>query len=410
LTEGVDFTAGTSNDATAESLKDAIHALSGYTATRSGAVVTVVNATSGRAGNAKTLSTNATAGITFSENSRLMGGKDEGTITVGTNALVQGTDFTASTDEDTTAESIKDAIHALTGISATRTGDTVDIEASAVGVAGNVALSATWDNMNVAGLTLSGSALTGGVDEGTVTFGTDVLTQGSGADFEAVTSNTATADNLKTAIDAISGYTATINSVDDTIIDIVADAEGLAGNVVTTTNAPLAVEVTQMSGGADYFYSDVFEYEQVSNSAITAELKVSSLTGAGAKVDCAIEVSIDKENWVEVYNFDTISANGSQMATITEILNFARFKYSVTGTADVEVKAMTSMFGGDNDVMTTPVDGEYTVTADIPAGADEAISDVSVNFAYLDVQAPLTNTASVVVGGVTLVQELQRDL
>lgn len=59
LTEGSDWTAATSNDATATSLASAIDALSEVTASATGAVVTIVAATPGTAGNSITLSTDA---------------------------------------------------------------------------------------------------------------------------------------------------------------------------------------------------------------------------------------------------------------------------------------------------------------------------------------------------------------
>jgi hypothetical protein len=405
LTEAVDFTAGTSNDATAESLKDAIHALAGYTATRSGAVITVVNATAGRAGNAKAMSSNAAAGISFSENSRLMGGKDEAVIKVGANTLTQGTGFTAGTSNAVTAESIKDAIHALTGITATRTDETINIEMSAVGVAGNIAISATWDNMSVSALELSGATLTGGRDEGTITVGTDVLTQGT--DFTSATDEDTTAESIKDAIHALSDISAT--RTDDTV-DVVADSAGLAGNLAISSNSA-GVEVSGMSGGADYFYTGgTFDYDTVDNSSITITAEVTAITHdtpSTGRVNVVVEVSDNKKDWEAVYQFDSFGAVGSQTATITEIKRFARFRHSVSdATADVSIRAITSQFGGDVDKMSTEVKGDYTILDDGTGSADVpvALSVDSANFDYLDVQAPLANTGVVTLGDIELVQ------
>jgi hypothetical protein len=98
LTAGVEYTASTSNDATAESLKDAIHALSGVSATRTNAVVNVVADAEGTAGNAITMST------TFSSNLVLSGA----TLSGGTDAwscAVSGTGSTAQVTVNGTAVS-----------------------------------------------------------------------------------------------------------------------------------------------------------------------------------------------------------------------------------------------------------------------------------------------------------------
>ncbi len=60
------------------------------------------------------------------------------TVTIGTNVLEEGSgkDFEAATDNATTAESLKDAIHALSGITATRSTATITVKATA-GTAGN---------------------------------------------------------------------------------------------------------------------------------------------------------------------------------------------------------------------------------------------------------------------------------
>lgn len=73
LTEGTNFTAGTSNDATATSLASAINALANVNAAAVGNVITINADAIGTAGNAYNLLTNATAGITLS-GATLLGG------------------------------------------------------------------------------------------------------------------------------------------------------------------------------------------------------------------------------------------------------------------------------------------------------------------------------------------------
>lgn len=65
-TEGSDWTAATSNDATATSLATALDAIAGFDASAVGNVVTVYWTTPGTAGNAKTLATSDAVNLTIS--------------------------------------------------------------------------------------------------------------------------------------------------------------------------------------------------------------------------------------------------------------------------------------------------------------------------------------------------------
>jgi len=66
LTEGVDWNAATDNDTTATSLASAIDGIAGYSASATGAIVTIYYETPGTGGNAKTVATNAVSGLTLS--------------------------------------------------------------------------------------------------------------------------------------------------------------------------------------------------------------------------------------------------------------------------------------------------------------------------------------------------------
>lgn len=81
------------------------------------------------------------------------------TITVGADTLTEGVDFTAETDNDTTATNIAAAIDALTGVNSSATDNVVTINADAVGTGGNAKV---LETNAVAGITLSGATLTGG--------------------------------------------------------------------------------------------------------------------------------------------------------------------------------------------------------------------------------------------------------
>lgn len=488
---GTDWTAGTSNNATATSLASALDAISGVTATAVGAVVTVVADLEGLAGNLIAISTDATSGITIPE-AHLLGGKEQGTVTVGADVLVQGTDFSAATSNAVTAENIKVAVHALTDYNATRSTATVLVVAAVVGEAWNVDVSVSPS----AAATLSSDTLVGGVDEGVVSFGATDLTQGS--DFDALTSNAATATSLASALDGISGYTATVDGEDDTLINIVADTAGDAGNELISTNADGSLTITTMAGGADYFYSDTLETGLDDNSAVTMKLEVLTLTGnafgsgtativdytslagktvtvgasvltegvdwdavtsnnatatdlaaainalplvnavavgavititaaaaglagnlalatngaaaltvsgatltggADAKVNGFVDVSSDKDDWDMIYEFDTLTSASERMATLTEILNYARLRIEVlNATATVKVTGLGSNFSGDGEQVDAVIEGSFTVPASLPA----ALSDDSINFKYIDIQASVDNVADITLGALVL--------
>jgi len=80
LTEGVEWTAATSNEATATSLAAAIHALANVNAAAVGAVVTVTAATAGIAGNSIGLATNGGSDLT-------LGGLSGGNLSGGADAV-----------------------------------------------------------------------------------------------------------------------------------------------------------------------------------------------------------------------------------------------------------------------------------------------------------------------------------
>lgn len=84
------------------------------------------------------------------------------TITVDGTALVEGVNWTAATDNDTTAGTLALAIDGLVNVSASSTGAVVTITAAATGTAGDSITLVTTHMTNAA---ISGPNLTGGVDE-----------------------------------------------------------------------------------------------------------------------------------------------------------------------------------------------------------------------------------------------------
>lgn len=91
LTEGTDWTAATSNEATATSLESAIEAVTGINSSADGAVITISSATRGSAGNALTLATSDAVNLEIS-GGLFTGGTDAFSCTIsGTGSNAQYT-------------------------------------------------------------------------------------------------------------------------------------------------------------------------------------------------------------------------------------------------------------------------------------------------------------------------------
>lgn len=84
------------------------------------------------------------------------------TITISGTAFVEGVDWTAATDNPTTADTLASAIDTLTNVNATSSGNVVTITAVAAGTAGNAITMATTHITNAA---ISGPTLSGGLNE-----------------------------------------------------------------------------------------------------------------------------------------------------------------------------------------------------------------------------------------------------
>ena len=166
LTEGVEWTAATSNVATATSLAGAITTATATTLSTGsaiGAVVTVTANTSGAVGNNITLVTNDAVHLTVS-GATLSGGQNTAIVTVNGIALTQGVQWTAATSNSVTAASLASAITTATATTlstGSALGNVVTITANAVGLAGNTITLTTSNSVNlpVTGVSSSASPL-----------------------------------------------------------------------------------------------------------------------------------------------------------------------------------------------------------------------------------------------------------
>jgi len=388
-TEGVDFTAATSNEATATSLTSAIDAgEANFSAAAVGAVITVDADTVGVAGNVA-MSSDAGVNITFSA-ATLEGGTDHSTLTVDGNALVQGTDFTAETSNDVTATNLAAAIDLIAGYSAAAVGAVVTITYDTVGVAGNAKAISTNDATN---LTLSGATLAGGIDHGTVTVNATVLVQGT--DFTAETDEDTTATNIAAAIDLIAGYTSTATTA---TVSILVDAAGTAGNVALETNKPsdLTLSGATLAGGLAATYTDAFEVynDKEGFDFIDYVATISAVTANGVTI--TPQVSYDKGTWIDRTALTEITANGSVEDTISTPKAFVRWKIVLSGAPlTVQIQAATQR----GERLATPRQGNKDVAV---AGTAVALSATPIFAKKVYISMKSTNVGKVFVGGVAV--------
>lgn len=122
--------------------------------------------------------TNIIPGATFATGSLTVvnySGLAGDTCTLDATVLTEGVEWTAATDNDTTAASIASAINtASIGFTATAVGAVVNIVADSAGSAGNVALASS----DLTNLSRSGATLTGGTDGITLAALTSIATDG----------------------------------------------------------------------------------------------------------------------------------------------------------------------------------------------------------------------------------------
>ena len=102
-------------------------------------------------------STFATGTVTVVDYTDLAGA----TLTVNGTALVEGVDWTAAVDNDTTAASLELAIEAVTNINSSATGAAITVTYAVAGTVGNAAGLVSSEPVS---LTVSGATLTGGED------------------------------------------------------------------------------------------------------------------------------------------------------------------------------------------------------------------------------------------------------
>lgn len=246
LTANVDFTAETSNDATATNLATAIAALDNVTASAVAAVVTVTADNEGTTANAYNLLTSNVAAATASG----------GTMTGGVNGdtvIVNGSTFTCvasspGANEFSSITELEVLCEAVADVNASENGTVVSLVSATAGAAGNSKTLALGGS-NAGSMSISGATFTGGYDNLTINVNGNALVQGT--NFTAETSNAVTATNIAAAIDGLAGFTATADGVIITLKDATRGTAGNADTLTTSSTAAATVSAATLSGGVD---------------------------------------------------------------------------------------------------------------------------------------------------------------
>ena len=392
--EGVDFTAETSNDVTAGNLATAIDGgAQGAAAVTD--TVTVTAATAGEAGNSIDLATSDATNAPVS-GATLTGGQDHASFTLNGTTVVQGTDFNAASDNDTTASNLATALDAATNVSAAAVGAVVTATADARGTTANAYV---FTQDVTGGSSISGSGtLAGGVNGDTVlvdgTTCTCVVGTAGANEFSDIT-------ELEALVEAVSG----VNSTEDgTTVSITADAPGTAGNAITLalggSNAgDMAISGATLTGGVASSTSDVFDTydDEGAAGSIAVIVDIDSKTGTPSLV-ITPQVSTDKVNWIDRDPLPALTATGVTEKVVREPMEHLRFKYELTGTGSPTVtgtiKAVPS-----KDIEETP--GAFTADqVDVPsAGTAVQLSATSVPIESVIIKALAGNSGMIYVGG-----------
>jgi hypothetical protein len=407
LTANVDFTAETSNDATATNLAVAVAALANITASAVTNVVTVTADNEGTAGNAYTLATSNVAAATVA-GATLTGGVNGDTV------VVNGTTCTcvassAGANEFTNITELEALVEAVALIDSSQNGTVVSILAATAGAAGN-SLTLALGGSNTGTMAISGATLTGGYDNLTITFAGTALVQGT--DFTAETSNAVTATNLAVAIAALANVTASALS---SVVTITADNEGTTANAytLTTSSAPAAtVSGATMSGGVngDTVVLQGTTFTCVASSAGAQEFtnitELEALCEAVAGFDSTQNGTVVTIYWNTAGtagNAKTLALGGSNAGTMA--ISGATF----SGGSDASYSTSVVLYGDEAEVeMTVQIDtldgSSPTVDVTPQVSADnvnwlDAVTEAGVAITFAQFTATGTKTKYIKLAG-----------
>lgn len=218
----------------------------------------------------------STGSITVADYASLAEKKAQVTITISsnstyalTNAIVtingvpyrQGSEWTIGSSTRATATSLSNAIDAHPGMQSTHTLTTAALITASAAVVGSFANSWTVSSSTGA-ILVSAATLLGGQDNATIQIGTMVFTQGT--DFNAVTSNGQTAENIENAITARTSLIIATRPHPNAIVFATATYNGYYDwPIIVSSRTALTVSGNGMSNGKISFIdvsTDIITY------------------------------------------------------------------------------------------------------------------------------------------------------
>lgn len=233
------------------------------------------------------------------------------TVTIDGTALVEGVDWTAATDNNTTGTSLAAAIDALGNWIASGPGHVV-ISYATKGTVGN-GKSVTTDavgGIDINGAGVAGSTSSGGVDGDTIAVDGNTFTCVASAPGANEFQNIA---GLKNLIDALGSVNATN---DATTITVTAAARGAAGNAITMTlggaNAgTMAVSAATLAGGLDGDTVIVNGSTFTCVASAPGASQFSSISELEALIEALASINSSQDGTTITINADTPGAAGN---------------------------------------------------------------------------------------------------
>lgn len=297
------------------------------------------------------------------------------TVTVDSVGYVEGVDWTAGTDNDTTATSLASAINGGANVGAAAVGSVVTVTASTPGSAGNAI--DTTENASGVGITIPGATLINGRDHAVFNVNGTNYTQGT--DFNAVTDIDTTAANLATAIDGQAGVSAGSSGG---IVTITNDAVGTAGNskVTTYTGDPGAATANQatLQGGTD-----------------------------------PATITIGSDTITEGTDFNALTSDEVTATNIAAAIDLlASYSASADGDTVTVYQTAAGTAGNSTALTTSAAASEILLSgATLSGGVDESFSDVFDydNVDDFDYLGLLTDITVLAAGGITITPQTSYD-
>ena len=209
------------------------------TGTRSTGAITVSNFASLAAANAQviiTISSNAASALTGA------------VLDINGAKFREGIEWAVGASTLATAQSLSNAINAHAGLRSTHTLTAQAIIYASASVTGSYYNSYSVTSSTPTALLLSASTLTGGQDNATIQFPSLGVTLTQGTEWNAVTSNAITAENIENAIGANSTLTALFTSTHPTGASIVYSSVTLNGQIFIPISVSSRTALTLSNG------------------------------------------------------------------------------------------------------------------------------------------------------------------